>query len=145
MVRNPRVYFHNKNTLCKSSKCDINIFPFTQQSEPPQVPEHTMRSTQLSQAEWVQTSNETLSLSELQFPVSDSPAPVPTSVQSRDAAQPHTWLSDLLVKRDRLPVQGLQSKRLPRNLKAWWVLISLLEKVGVMCQKQQLCCPLIGK
>lgn len=142
MVRNLTMYFHNNNTLHKSSKSDINILPFTQQSEPPQAPEHTTRS------------NETVSFSELQFPISDSPTPVLTSVQSRDAAQPHTRLSDFLVKRDRFPVQGLQSKRLPRNLKEQWVLISVSEKVTgrtlerskpTMCQNQQLRCALIWK
>lgn len=59
---------------------------------------------------------ESSSFSELYFALSDSPAPALTSVQSRNTAQPHAGLPDLLVKWDRLPVQGLQSKGLPRNL-----------------------------
>lgn len=131
MVRNLTMYFHNNNTLHKIS--DINILPFTQQSEPPQAPEHTTRS------------NETVSFSELQFPISDSPSPVLTSVQSRDAAQPHTRLSDFLVKRDRFPVQGLQSKRLLRNLKRAMSVDFGVRKGMIMCQNQQLCCALIWK
>lgn len=54
-----------------------------------------------------------LSFSEFQLAVSDSPPPALTSVRSRDAAQPQTRLSDLLLKGHRLPVQSLQREGFP--------------------------------